>query len=89
MVYETGFRKPLSLLCLCDRRDLCAKLKCHFTIVKVKAELDQFAEGLKCCGVLEYMKKFPDIMRPLLVADPATVVTAGKLLFNTLACLQA
>ena len=61
LVYETGFSKPLCLLTMDDREGLKKALR-DYTMIKVKAELDQFCDGLKCLGVLDCIKKFPAMM---------------------------
>ena len=50
-------------------------LKCHCIKVTIP-EMDQFAEGLESLGVLSSMKKYPDLMRPLFVAEHQQEFTA-------------
>ncbi len=67
LLLETGFHKPLLSLTVADKPSICTTLKYYHAFVKVKAELDQFVEGLKALGVLELTRKHPDLMRPLFV----------------------
>ena len=64
LITETGYRKPLSLLKLEDIPQLKQTLRDH-VLVKVKAELDQFCEGLTTLGVLDKVKMYPSLMAPL------------------------
>lgn len=58
LIIETGYRKPLCRLTMKDVPGLKQILRDH-VLVNVKAELDQFSEGLNTIGVLEKMKKYP------------------------------
>lgn len=64
LIIETGYRKPLCRLTMEDVPGLKQTLRDH-VLVKVKAELDQFCEGLKTLGVLEKMRKHPSLMAVL------------------------
>ena len=64
LIIETGYRKPLCRLTMEDVPGLKQTLRDH-VLVKVKAELDQFCEGLNTLGVLEKMKRYPSLMAPL------------------------
>ena len=75
---ETGFRKPLLYLTVDDKPAISNTLKNHHGIVKVKAEVDQFCEGLVTLGVLDCIKRFPDVMRPLFVDTNPIQITKGK-----------
>ena len=37
-------------------------------MVKVKAEMDQFSDGMQTLQVLDFIKLYPEQMRPLFVA---------------------
>ena len=63
-IIETGYRKPLCRLTMEDVPGLKQTLRDH-VLVNVKAELDQFSEGLNTLGVLEKVKKYPSLMSPL------------------------
>ena len=65
LVDETGFRKPLSQLTLQDRPNLQWVLRDHHTVLKIKPEIDQYCDGLETLGVLECVRKYPCLMRPL------------------------
>ena len=44
----------------------------QYHVLKVKAETDQFLEGLIVLGVLSMVKTFPDLMMPLFVTIRTT-----------------
>ncbi len=56
-ILETGYRKPLSVLSVSDKAAVASTLKTH-VLARVKPELDQFADGLNICGVLEAAHSF-------------------------------
>ena len=64
LIIETGYRKPLCKLTMEDVPGLKQTL-CDHVLVKVKAELDQFCEGLKTLGIQEKIRKYPSLMAPL------------------------
>ena len=49
IVLETGYRKPLGTVS--DKEEIIRVLKRYHTLIKVKAEIDQFIEGLQCLGL--------------------------------------
>ena len=56
LLMETGYRKPVIHLTLDDKR---AALLDYHCMLKVKASMDQYAEGLEQLNVLQLMQKFP------------------------------
>jgi len=52
-----------------DKPSLCRVLRDYHTLIKVLPEIDQFAKGLDDVGVLKYVRKFPELMRPLFETD--------------------
>lgn len=64
VLWETGYKKPLSSLGLTDREVLMSTLQVH-VLSRVKAELDQFRDGLGMFGVLKAMETHSALMAPL------------------------
>ena len=58
---------------------MCSTLKQYHTITKVKAELDQFLEGLETMGVLCMTKQHSDVMKVFFVASDNTKLQRGEL----------
>ena len=81
LLLETGFRKPLCLLTMSDREIISSTMRLYYTLVKVKAETDQFMDGLKTLGVLQMVKKFPDLMKPVLVKQ-STKLHKGEVTYT-------
>ena len=79
MLFATGFRKAVCSLGVADKPVLKSSLIDYHCLLKVKAEMDQFADGLSSLGVLDAVKKQPDVMKPLFVAQKCNL-SAGKLL---------
>ena len=74
IVLETGYRKPLGTVS--DKEEIIRVLKRYHTLIKVKAEIDQFIEGLQCLGIDHLIKEHPDLMEPLFVNKNKSL-TAG------------
>jgi hypothetical protein len=66
-------------LSMADKPEIKKVLKVH-VLMRVKAELDQFQDGLKTCGVLEAIRKNPVQMAPLLTSVAARDLSLGKYL---------
>ena len=66
LLLETGFRKPILRLDMNDKACLCSDFHCLLTS---KAAITQFAEGLSTLSVLDRMKAFPALMKPLFVNE--------------------
>ena len=78
LLLETGYEKPLHTLTLQDIGDIRAAMTDYHCMIKVKAAMDQFLEGLEMGGVAGYLKTNPDLFRPLLQHIPQEIDT-GKL----------
>ena len=76
IVLETGYRKPLGTVTVSDKEEIIRVLKRYHTLIKVKAEIDQFIEGLQCLGIDHLIKEHPDLMEPLFVNKNKSL-TAG------------
>ena len=63
LLLATGYRKAICRLGLEDKESLTAALLDYHCLLKVKAEMDQFANGLEEVGVLQYVKEHPN-MKP-------------------------
>ena len=48
---DCGFTRPSSLVKESDKTDIIQALALHSVILRSKAEIDQFSEGLESCGV--------------------------------------
>ena len=81
IIYETGYRKALCKLTLKDVPELKQTLR-DYSLVKVKAELDQFSEGLNTLGVLSKMKKYPALMAPLFTDCQTKKLDKGSCINN-------
>ena len=63
VLLETGYRKPLTSLQIADKTTIKQTLKAY-VLLRVKAEIDQFCDGLRTCEVIEYTRKYPTLMTP-------------------------
>ena len=73
LLFETGYDKPIRELELDDVEGLKAALTDYHCMVKVKAAMDQFLEGLHMGGVAEYVKSHLELLKPLLQHTPQRV----------------
>jgi hypothetical protein len=64
------------------KQDMLSSLAFLYCLLNVKAELDQFCEGLKTFGVLSKMKDHPQMFRCLFVSkeEPLTAIDIKRLL---------
>ena len=76
LLLETGYSKPLTAITVGDKEAVLSAIADFHCLLKVKAATDQFAEGLECTGVLQYVKSHYDLMRPLLCYSTSHL-TAG------------
>ena len=76
LMLETGYRKPFAKLTMADRSALKAAMVDYHCMIKVKAAMDQYMEGLQSLKILDLVRKFPSFSRPLFVADNKRI-TAG------------
>ena len=64
LLYETGYRKPVCSLKLADKPSILAALLDFHLMIKVKAQMDQFKEGLHTLGFYEVLKSNPSMWEP-------------------------
>ena len=71
---ETGYRKPLSKTTVVDKQEIISSLIDYHCMIKVKAVMDQFIEGLSVLGVLDAIKENPLWFEPFFVSreEPLT-----------------
>lgn len=68
-----GYRKPIATLTHKDVPLLIESVALHTTVYQRKAELDQIVKGLEDAGVLDMIRRCPDIFRPLFVKSTASL----------------
>ena len=81
ILVECGYTKPLCTLKLNDVSQLIKNATLHSAILKIKSELDQFVDGIDEAGVLDSIRKYPDLFRPLFVSSGTTLSSGDKLSF--------
>lgn len=62
---------------MADREGLQKALREYHTVIKIKAQLDQFCDGLKSLGVLDAIKKYPALMTPFFCGEKSKL-SKGK-----------
>jgi len=76
LLYDTGFPKSINDVRVSDKRRLLSALIDYHLMVKVKAEMDQYREGLQTLGFLEVLNSNPEEWQPYFVAEEKKL-TAG------------
>ncbi len=76
LLQECGYIKPVSVLRLTDKVNVVQAITLHYCILHCKAEIDQFCEGLESCGVLQVIRKNPNIARDFFI-NTVTVLSTG------------
>lgn len=80
LVVAAGYRRALASLTMEDRGELVVTLQQFYTLLCVKPELDQFLEGLKTLQVLQTVRLYPELLRPLFVAGEPPKLDRGTLM---------
>ena len=83
LLSETGFRKPLSQLTISDRQPIIDMLLDYYIMVKVKAEMDQFKDGLQVLGFLKVLQENPQLFRQYFM-NVEVPLTAGNIISRLL-----
>lgn len=77
VLIDCGCTKPLAQIKISDVPYLVKSVALHSTVLKRKAELDQFMDGLEEAGVLPSIKLYPNLFESLFVKPNTLSVTAG------------
>ena len=76
LLFETGYRKAVCSMTLSDRPAVLSALLDYHLMIKVKAEMDQFKEGLQTLGFLEVVQSDPLLWDEYFL-DKSMPLTAG------------
>ena len=68
-IYESGFSLPITKVGIQDISTIVRAVTLHSTVMPIKSELDQLAQGLEVCGILALIKKYPKTMKKLFLYD--------------------
>ena len=74
--FSIGLSRPSYSLQLTDRDSMVQSMATHYSVLSVKAELDQLIDGLKVLGVLDLLRNYPKVMRPLLLCKKPVCLTS-------------
>ena len=83
LLLDTGYSKPISTVTLVDRNKISDVLKKYHCLIKVKAEIDQFIEGLRSLNIEHYIQSYSELMKVLFVdVEAQRSISAGTVLLN-------
>lgn len=74
---ECGFTKPSARITFGDKSEIVQAVALHHVILRSKAELDQFCDGLALCGVLQAIKCHSSLTRNYFTIDGFQQLTSG------------
>ena len=75
--YDCGISQLPASIAAKDQTAIVSAIALHYTILVVKAELDQLVQGLETLGILSLLRNHPTSARPLLTHSDARPLTAG------------
>lgn len=73
--FDIGVSDLSSRVELSDRVCIVQSLATHFTVVRVKAQIDQMIDGLHSLGIYDLVKANPHTMHKLLVSRPEPITS--------------
>ena len=74
---QCGITKPLTQLKIEDVSNLVHSIALHATVLKVKAAIDQFMDGLREACLLPSIQKYPHVLRDLFLDSGMTHAEAN------------
>lgn len=75
---DCGLTKPVATLNLVDRITLIQTIALNQVLLRSKAELDSFCDGLKALGVFNAMRQHPQLLLGFFTKSGAPQLTAGS-----------
>ena len=75
---QCGVTKPLTQLKVEDVPNIVRNIALHTTVLKVKAALDQFKDGLKEAGILSSIQAYPEYFKDLFIKSNMDSLDAGE-----------
>ena len=75
LLESCGFRKPIATLTHRDVPLLIESVVLHVTLYHRKAELDEMIKGLQDAGVLDAIRNYPALFKPLFVKTTSPLST--------------
>ena len=71
LLYETGYSKPSPTLTAMDKEDIISSVVEYHCMIKGKAGMDQFIEGLEAGGILSFVRRYPLAFKELFTPSPS------------------
>ena len=77
--YEIGIMKPIHSLRVNDK-DTFIQMMTVTELLRIKAEIDQFKQGMECLGVVSAIQWYPDLLKGFFTVGKKVLLTAGTYL---------
>ena len=77
LLSDCGFVKPSTCITMEDKVEIVQAVGLHFVILRPKAELDQFLEGLDACGILHPLRANSALAKNYFTIDGRPQLTTG------------
>lgn len=86
LLLDSGLSIALPLVKMKDKEDMVKTVALHQVLLKTKAEMNQFSNGLKALGILDSLQQNPHLFRSYFMLDGVAPLTAGicEGLYNTI-----
>ena len=65
VIFDSGFSVPINKVERQHVQSIVRAVTIHTTLIPIKSELDQIAQGLEICDILSLMKKHPNKFKEL------------------------
>ena len=79
--FDVGLGFPTDSMRFVDRDKIVQSLASYFTVVKVKAQIDQLVEGLCVLGILDLVRANPCKARELFIYSKPEAMTADAVIY--------
>ena len=79
IIFDSGFTVPVTQVSLENVQDIVRAVCLQSTLLNMKAELDQMAEGLRLFNVISLLRQHPQKLKSLFVFDVDSVLTVDQM----------
>ena len=74
--YEIGIMKPIHSLRVNDKETF-IQMMTVTELLTIKAEIDQFKQGMECLGIVSAIQWYPDLLKDFFTVGTKILLTVG------------